>query len=245
MSLSRGAPLMEIRSYRTVFDLERRIYRVDRLRLNPSGIPLRGIAYFLAILAASALAGRLPLIGLLMRTLPWYMRDLAVPGTTAALLTMIKVEGRPFHLAALALARYGAGPRELTGLRPRVASDHRWRLEELVVLVDGSDSRLRRLRYSGPGAVLVSAAHERTEWSIGPLRRLARRPSIAIGALPDRRAPARGQVIALAAGARLDVRAPRGADDRSSAVHAQRARPQEAHPMAGRRRDSARIRGRS
>jgi hypothetical protein len=200
---------MEIRSYRTVFDLERRIYRVDRLRLNPGGIPLRGIVYFLAILAMSLLAGRLPLIGLLARALPWYLRDLLAPGAMAALLTMIKVEGRPFHLAALALARYGAGPRELAGLRPRVSSDRRWRLDELVVLPDGSDSRLRRLRYSGPGAVLVSAAHVRAEWSAGPLRWLTGGTSIAIGALPGRRAPARGQVIALVAGARLEVRTPR------------------------------------
>ena len=43
---------MEIRSYRAVFDLERRIYRVDRMRLNPAGVPVRGIVYFLALLAA-------------------------------------------------------------------------------------------------------------------------------------------------------------------------------------------------
>ncbi len=35
--------MMEIRSYRRVFDLERRIYQVDRLRLNPSGVPVRGV----------------------------------------------------------------------------------------------------------------------------------------------------------------------------------------------------------
>lgn len=209
---------MEIRSYRTVFDLERRIYRVDRLRLNPGGIPLRGIVYFLAILAASVLAGRLPLIGLLARTLPWYIRELVVPGATAALLTIIKIEGRPFHLAALALARYGTGPRELAGLRPRVSSDRRWRMDELLVLPDGSDSRLRCLRYTGPGAVLVGAAHVRSEWNAGQLGRLTRRPSIVISALAGRRAPARGQVIALTAGARLDVRACRGADNEPPVV---------------------------
>ena len=37
-----GGALMEVRSYRRVFDLERRIYRVDRLRLNPGGVPVRG-----------------------------------------------------------------------------------------------------------------------------------------------------------------------------------------------------------
>ena len=53
--------MIEIRSYRAVFDLERRIYRVDQLRLNPGGIPVRGVVYFLAILAATLLASSLPL----------------------------------------------------------------------------------------------------------------------------------------------------------------------------------------
>lgn len=198
--------MTEIRSYRNVFDLERRIYRVDRLRLNPGGVPVRGIVYFLAILAATLLAGRLPLIGGLARALPWYVRDVAMPGAAAALLTLIKIEGRPFHLAALALLRYATGPRELAGLRPRVAADRRWRMYELVVLADGSDSRLRRLRYTGPGAVLVSAAHVRTTWHPGPFRRMARRPSMTLAALPGRPSPARGQVIALTDGVRLEVR---------------------------------------
>jgi hypothetical protein len=198
--------MTEIRSYRNVFDLERRIYRVDRLRLNPGGVPLRGIVYFLTILAVSLLAARLPLVGALARMLPWYLRELLGPAAAAALLTLIKIEGRSFHLAALALLRYAAGPRELAGLRPRVASDRRWRLGELVVLADGSDARLRRVRYTGPGAVLVSAAHVRTLWRPGPLRRLARRPSMTLAGLPGRRPPARGQVIALADGARLEVR---------------------------------------
>jgi hypothetical protein len=198
--------MTEIRSYRNVFDLERRIYRVDRLRLNPGGVPLRGIVYFLAILAGTLLAGELPLIGALARMLPWYARDVAVPGATAALLTLIKLEGRPFHLAAFAMLRYTIGSRELAGVRPRVAADRRWRLDELVVIADGSDSRLRDLRYIGPGAVLVSAAYVRTAWRPGPFRRLARRPSMTLAALPGRPAPARGQVIALARGARLEVR---------------------------------------
>lgn len=198
--------MIEIRSYRNVFDLERRIYRVDRLRLNPAGVPLRGVVYFLAILAATLLAGRLPLIGVLARALPWYARDVAVPGALAALLTLIKIEGRSFHLAAGALLRYACGPRDLAGLRPRVAADRRWRLDELVVLADGSDAYLRRLRYIGPGAVLVSAAHIRTAWSRGPIRRMARHPSMTLAGLPGRPRPERGQVIALSRGVRLEVR---------------------------------------
>jgi hypothetical protein len=200
------AAMTEIRSYRNVFDLERRIYRVDRLRLNPGGVPVRGIVYFLVLLAATLFAAGLPLIGLLVRTLPWYARDVALPGATAALLTLIKIEGRSFHLAALALIRYGSGPRELAGLRPRTDTDRRWFPGELVLLVDGSDARLRRLRYIGPGAVLVGAAHTRIASPRGPLGRLARRPSMTLAPLPAKPSPERGQVIALAAGARLEVR---------------------------------------
>ena len=45
---------MVIRSYRRVFDLERRIYRVTRIRLNPGGIPIRGVVYLLALVVLAA-----------------------------------------------------------------------------------------------------------------------------------------------------------------------------------------------
>jgi len=196
---------MEIRSYRNVFALERRIYCVENLRLNPAGVPIRGIVYFLAIASGALIAGRLPLMRAFAQALPWYMRDIGLPGLLAALLTIIRVEGRPAHLAGLALVRYATGPRELAGVRPRSAVDRRLRLDELLVLVDGSDARLRRLRYTGPGAVRVSVAHMRAEWHMGLPRRLARRPTITIQPLPGRRAPERGQVIALGPGARLEV----------------------------------------
>jgi hypothetical protein len=195
----------EIRSYRCVFDLERRLYRIDRLRLNPTGVPVRGIVYFLALLGTVLLVGALPLVGLLVRMLPWYLRDVGVPGVCAALLTLVRIEGRPFHLAALALVRYGVGPRELSGLRPRRGADRHWRLGELVVLVDGSDSRLRRLRYRGPGAVFVSAAHVRGSWHSGLVRGLMRRPDMRLTALPSKPRPDKGQVIVITDGARLEV----------------------------------------
>ena len=160
---------IEIRSYRAVFDLERRIYRVDRLRLNPGGVPVRGVVYCLAILACLALAGALPLLGSAVRALPWYVRDLLLPAGSAALLTMIRVEGRPFHLAATALLRHLFAPHQLAGLlaargalgaslgRLDASSTAVWRPEELLMLPDGSDTCPRRLRYSGPGAVRMTA----------------------------------------------------------------------------------------
>src|SRR5271157_28312 len=114
---------IEIRSYRAVFDLERRIYRVDQLRLNPGGIPVRGVVYFLAILLAMLIAGGLPLVGAAIGALPWYLRDLALPLASATVLSVIRIEGRPFHLAAYALLRYRARSRRLAGVRPCGATD--------------------------------------------------------------------------------------------------------------------------
>ena len=40
---------MVIRSYRRVFEVDRRIYRVDRWALPvPGGVPLRAVGYFVA-----------------------------------------------------------------------------------------------------------------------------------------------------------------------------------------------------
>jgi hypothetical protein len=202
--------MIEIHSYRRVFDLERRIYSVDRLRLNPGGVPVRGVVYFLAILAAGLIAAGLPLVGALARELPWYLRDLALPGAGAVVLGAIRVEGRTFHLAAQALVRYWVGPHRLAGARRCPAFGGRWRPPEIVMLPDGSDSRMRRLRYTGPGVVLVSVAHERRGRAVeqGP-RATARpglRPVLTLQESHGGRALDPGQVISLGAGARLLVR---------------------------------------
>ena len=231
---------IEIRSYRSVFDLERRIYRIDRLRLNPGGVPVRGVVYFLAILATVLIAGSLPVLALAVGVLPWYVRDVALPGASAAALTVIRVEGRPFHLAARALLRYRSESRTGTGAatwgssRRSVAAGGRWRMDEILMLPDGSDGRLRRLRYTGPGAVLVTVAHEHADgrrWR--PRVALILRPASkthgreADGQRPEPREHepaqsghsltprsqgahgAEGRVIGLAAGARILVRADR------------------------------------
>lgn len=200
---------VEIRSYRSVFDLERRIYRIDRLRLNPGGVPVRGAVYFIVLLLGTLAAGTLPLVGVGVRALPWYLRDLAFPVGLAALLTVIRVEGRPFHLAARALVRYLSGPRRLVGLHARgrtarSAPGRCWHPPELLLLPDGSDARLRRLRYTGPGAVLVAVAHERAAYGGGLFGRVSG-ARLRLRDLPSRRVLRSGQVIALAPGARLDV----------------------------------------
>jgi hypothetical protein len=205
--------MSEIRSYRRVFDLERRIYSVDRLRLNPGGVPVRGVVYFLALLAVGLLIAGLPLAGVLARAIPWYLRDLALPAAGATVLSALRLEGRTFHLAAHALVRYRLGPRRLVGMRRCAPPGGRWRPPEILLLPDGSDGRLRQLRYTGPGAVLVSVEHERRGRAIEQGSRASARPglrsTLTLRQLEGARSLERGQVIALGAGSRLRVRAGR------------------------------------
>jgi len=227
---------VEIRSYRRVFALERRIYRIDRLRLNPAGLPVRGVVYYLALLAVTVILARLPLLGIATGALPWYLRYLAVPVAGASVLTIISVDGRPFHLAAQALLHHwtrpllssagmharglGWGSRHRTGTEFRVdfIPGQRWRPEPIVMLPDGSDARMRRLRYTGPGTVLVAVEHERegraTERGAVGLGRGRRRTVLILRDVPGNRELSRGTVIALASGARVLVK-PRGKNQRA------------------------------
>lgn len=192
-----GAP-PEIRSYRSVFALERRIYRIDTLRLHPGGVPLRGIVYAAALIAAALLAGALPPLSWLDPLIPWYLRDIGLPLAAAWLLGAARVDGRPFHLAALALLTHRCGPRCLTRLAPHARDGGRWRPPPVAWLPDGSDARFRALRYRGPGAVLVRGPHERREWS------WPGRADVTLHPLEG--AVGRTSVLELSAGAVLEVR---------------------------------------
>jgi hypothetical protein len=195
---------VEVRSYRRVFDLERRIYRVDHLRLNPSGVPLRGVVYFLALAAATSLTARLPGAGAIVGALPWYVRDLALPGVLAALLAVVQIDGRPFHLAARAVVRFHARPRTHTrgcfdGGRAGV-----WLAPPLLMIPDGSDPRIRRFRYTGPGVAHLGVSHEHHER--GALGRVASRADVTVCAGTRAGARTSGDVIVLGKGARLRTR---------------------------------------
>jgi hypothetical protein len=204
--------VIELRSFRRVFELERRIYRVDRLRLNPGGVPLRGVVYFLALVAISVLAGAIPLVGLLARAVPWYVRALVMPALGAGLLALIRVEGRPFHVAARALLAYETSPRLLAGLERRTSVGTRWLPEEVLLLPDGSDAHMRKLRYVGPGSALITVAHERSAgrglWRARGRGVGRRRHVLALRERGGGSQLRQGQVVVLDAGARLLTLAP-------------------------------------
>jgi hypothetical protein len=155
-----GDGRIEVRSYRTVFDLERRLYRIDRVRLNPGGVPVRGVVYGVVLTVAVAVLATLPVLGWPLRALPWPARHLVLPTVLAAVLTVVRIDGRPCHVALRSLFELAVGPRRLDAWERVPRSAERWRPPDLVVIPDGSESGLRRAWFRGPGAVVVGVAHE-------------------------------------------------------------------------------------
>jgi hypothetical protein len=189
---------LEVRSFRSVFALERRIYRIDTLRLNPGGIPLRGIGYATSLVLAALVAGAVPPTAWLNPLLPWYVRDIGAPLAAALVLGALRVDGRPFHSAAVSLLSYVARSRTMSGFAAHRGRGGRWHPPSVLLLPDGSDACFRRLRYRGPGAVLVTHPHVRSE------RKLIRRADVTLH--PVSAGNGGAQVIELAEEGLLDVR---------------------------------------
>jgi hypothetical protein len=142
-----------VRSFSGVFALERRLFKVDRWRIPvPYGVPVRGLGYAFAALAALAVLSSLPVLGALIGALPAPVRWLVVPVGCGYALTQIRVDGRCAHAAGAAWARFMLGPRALSGFRPLQGGP--WSLGEIVMAADESSPRYRRCRIEGAGRLL-------------------------------------------------------------------------------------------
>src|SRR5919109_1037973 len=87
-----------IRSYRRVFEVDRRIYRVDRWALPvPGGVPLRAVGYFAATVLAVVILDGLPLTGELLAMLSPPLRYVVLPLAVAVLGTQAAPDGRTAH----------------------------------------------------------------------------------------------------------------------------------------------------
>ncbi len=190
---------IEIRSFRSVFALERRIYRIDTLRLNPGGVPLRGVAWAVGFVLAALVAGALPPTCWLDPLAPWYVRDVGLPLGAAWLCASVRIDGRPLHAAARSCAGHLLGARTLHALCKPARGEARWEPPPILCIPDGSDARFRALRYRGPGAVLIARPHLRVEWR-------ARPRGVAVTLHPLSGPPAaRASGLEIAAGAVLEV----------------------------------------
>src|SRR4051794_24726779 len=143
---------MVVRSYRRVFEVDRRIYRVDRWALPvPGGLPLRAVGYFAAALATVIVAGALPGVGALVGSVSAPLRFVVVPLAVAVLGSRAAPDGRAAHRFAWAwLALRLRARRRSTGrIVPLEAEPVTWH-GELALRWDGEGAQLRRGRVRGP-----------------------------------------------------------------------------------------------
>jgi hypothetical protein len=146
---------MQIRSFRVCFQLERRIHKLDRWRIPlPYGLPVRGLLYGAAILAAVLVAARLPLLSSLVGALHPIVRYGLLPVAGGYLLTELKLDGRSGHSVAISWLRMRFAPTRVCAFRP-VLGATQVRLGALTVAADGRGPRLRRGVIDGEGPVVL------------------------------------------------------------------------------------------
>lgn len=147
---------LPIHSFRVVFELERRIHKIDRWRIPvPYGIPLRGLAYGAAALAATIALARTPIVGSPIGVLPAPIRLVILPVGVAYFLTHVEVDGRPAHAALGAWTRWKLSARRVTAVRRLPSAGAVVRLGDIVLMTDERSARYRGALIEGPADVLL------------------------------------------------------------------------------------------
>jgi hypothetical protein len=186
---------MVIRSYRRVFEVDRRIYRVDRWALPvPGGVPLRAVGYFVVTLLVVIVAGSLPAVGAVVAGVSAPLRFVVVPLAVAVLGIQAAPDGRVAHRFAWDWLRLRLRARRTCGGRvvPLDGEPVAWH-GELALRVDGAGAQLHRGRVHGPARVTF---HVPVQLSDSGGRLVARAQS-------EGRAP---QAVVLCAGEAMEVR---------------------------------------
>src|SRR4051794_10485443 len=151
-----------IRSYRRVFEVDRRIYRVDRWALPvPGGVPLRAVGYFtatvLAILLLGALPGTRALVGLLSAPLRYVVLPLAI----ALFGTQVAPDGRTAHRFAADWLRFQVrARRRCAGRAVALEGEPVCWDGELALRWDADATTLHRARVRGPARVTFNVPVE-------------------------------------------------------------------------------------
>jgi TcpE family len=153
---------MIVRSYRRVFEVDRRIYRVDRWALPvPGGVPLRGVGYFVAGVLAVLVLEQLPGIGDLVGALSAPLRFVVLPLAIAVVATQAAPDGRSAHRFALDWMRLRIRARRRSAGRPVPLEGEAtaWH-GAMAVRWDEHGAELHRARVRGPVCVAFEAPVE-------------------------------------------------------------------------------------
>lgn len=186
-----------VRSYRDVFTLERRLFRIDRWQIPlRGGIEVRAIVYAIACYLLLLFARAIPPIRLAHDLLPGAIGWVVLPLAAALALARFRPDGRVPHHAAASVARWALSARRLAGLRPERARAHALTDHRVVVVGDFRDAHHPIAgSVCGPALVTVRRAARLTG------DRRGARLSVDLSAPPVRC----GQRVALGAGERLEV----------------------------------------
>src|SRR3954464_8745638 len=144
-----------IRSYRRVFQVDPRIYPVDRWALPvPGGVSLRAVGYFAAALLAVVILGGLPVAGELVGMLAPPLRYVVLPVAVAVLGTQVAPDGRSAHRFAADWLRFHWRARRRSAGRVVALEDEPVRWDgELALRWAAHGAELHRGRVKGPARV--------------------------------------------------------------------------------------------
>ena len=153
------AERLTVRSYARVFQVDRRLYRIDRWALPvPGGVPLRGVVYFVVALVAALLASGLPGVGALLGALSPPLRYVVLPLAVAVLGTQAAPDGRSAHRFAWDWLRLRVRSRRRCAGRPVPLEGEPVGWHGVLATVwDERAPRLQRGRVTGPARVASSA----------------------------------------------------------------------------------------
>jgi len=149
-------PARQIRSYHRAFHFELELHTLGNIRLwRP--IPARGLIYTAAVELVMLAAAHAPVVGGVVSRLGWEAVYGLIPLSLAWLLTVARIEGRRFHVAARAWGKQLSAGRYLAGgYRAVKRPGSRWRPAAVVLIGDGRDGAAPcGLRLEGPGRVLL------------------------------------------------------------------------------------------
>jgi hypothetical protein len=154
--MTRPKDTLTIRSYRSCFRVERRIYKLDRWRLPvPWGVPLRGLGYAAAALAVVVILSRLPEFDVVLGGLHPAFRLLGIPFLVAYGLCSFEPDGRAAHRALTARAGMRLRPRHVAAGRAAPVVGSVALLDDVTLAADERGARYRRARVVGPCRVVL------------------------------------------------------------------------------------------
>jgi hypothetical protein len=142
-----------IRSYRRVFNVERKIYKVDKYVL-PRPLELRAAVYFIGALLFIVLVSRLPVIGLPLGVVGWQYKFVVLPLAVAVLGTRVTPDGRPAHRYVVSVLGYALRGHRFAGAHTAPLEGEPVPYEvETWVAGDAGTPDLSRARVRGPATV--------------------------------------------------------------------------------------------